>query len=213
MMHDLTERRTDAEQARLELRSLSRADLLLIANRAVDLLPDHQVQWLFEGLLFIQAREAAPPALIDQVRAFHDRSCRGEYFDDTEPGKSDRQSRSRGTDAFLAEFHRLAEACVRDAVNSLAGFELLFDLLRRLDTDPDDVVYFFDEPGSFHVGVDWASVLPAYFQGLARAQAPEAYLKIATAVIQEFVPQDLERSLALAKTTASREAPNASQAL
>jgi hypothetical protein len=51
-----------------------------------------------------------------------------------------------------------AIATVREA------FELLFALLRRLDRDPDSVVFFADEGGSWQVGVDWRPALAAYFR-------------------------------------------------
>ena len=78
------------------------------------------------------------------------------------------KEKSKGTDAFIAEFERLIAKCVRAAAKGpraqvRKAFELLFSLLRRLDTDSNDVVFFADEGGSWQVGVDWRVALAGYF--------------------------------------------------
>ncbi|MEW6751818.1 MAG: hypothetical protein AB1505_12700 [Candidatus Latescibacterota bacterium] len=76
-------------------------------------------------------------------------------------------NKSAGTEAFIAEFDRLAGKCVRAAAKGprapvRQALELLLALLRRIDEDPDRVVFFADEAGSWQVGVNWREVLPAY---------------------------------------------------
>jgi hypothetical protein len=115
-------------------------------------------------------RGAAP--LLDEVRKFQEASLRGEYYDSFDVNSKNCMQKSEGTENFIADFDKLMGLCVRAAAKSprtqtREAFGLLFDILRRIDDSPDDVVFFADEAGSWQVGVDWRSVLPAYFRCLA----------------------------------------------
>ena len=59
-------------------------------------------------------------------------------YEDFSVNSKNYMSKSRGTEAFIAEFERLTNACVRAAGKGPRShvrktFELLFDFLRRLD--------------------------------------------------------------------------------
>jgi hypothetical protein len=154
-------------------------------------------------------RGAAP--LLEEVRRFHDASLRGEYYDSFDVNSKNFMDKSKGTEAFIAEFDRLIGKCVHAAVKGpLApvreAFELLFALLRRLDEDPDSVVFFADEAGSWQVGVDWREALPAYFRCLADGTSSEDFAREVDRAISDFSDYERPRHL-----TAARRAANAEQ--
>src|SRR6202046_2455648 len=87
-----------------------------------------------------------------------------------------------GVDAFMVEFERLIDKCIRASAKGRSStvrdaFELLFALLRRLDRDPDSVVFFADEGGSWQVGVNWRPGLAAYFRCLADGTPAEHFAR------------------------------------
>ena len=86
------------------------------------------------------------------------------------------------------------------------AFEILFGLLRHVDECLDDIIFFADEGGSWQVGVEWRSVLPAYFRCLAVTALPEDYARAAVLVIEEF--ESFNRALHL---KSAREAANPAQ--
>ena len=85
------------------------------------------------------------------------------------------------------------------------AFGLLFALLRRLDRDPDSVVFFADEGGSWQVGVDWRATLPAYFRCLADGTPGEYFAREVDRAIADFADYDRPKHLATARRIASTE--------
>ena len=115
-----------------------------------------------------------------------------------------------GTEAFIAEFDRLIGKCVRAAEQEpqppvREAFERLFVLLRRIDDDPDSVVFFADEAGSWQVGVDWRKTLPAYFRCLAHDAAGEDFAREVDRAITDFADYERPRHLAAARRVANAE--------
>lgn len=47
-------------------------------------------------------------------------------------------------------------------MTTLAAFELLLDPVRRVDEEPDSVVFFRDEGDAWQLGVDRDGVLPSF---------------------------------------------------
>ena len=147
---------------------MSRGNLLIVAERAIEIVPRAKLRALVGDMVRLDElaegkRGAAP--LLDEVRKFHEASLRGDYYDSFDVNSKNFMEKSEGTEAFIAEFDRLLGKCVRAAAKGprapvREAFELLFALLRRLDEDPDSVVFFADEAGSWQVGVDWRAVLP-----------------------------------------------------
>jgi hypothetical protein len=149
----------DLEKLRVALRRMSRGNLLMVAERAIEIVPRAKLGALVDMVRLDQLAEgkrgAAP--LLDEVRKVHDASLRGEYYDSFDVNSKNFMDKSEGTEAFIAEFHRLIGKCVRTAARGphapvREAFELLFALLRRIDEDPDSVVFFADEAGSWQVG-------------------------------------------------------------
>lgn len=109
-------------------------------------------------------------------------------------------------EAFIAEFHRLVSKCTRAAVEPVReAFELLFGLLGRIDEDPDSVIFFADEAGSWQVGVGWRTVLSAYFRCLAEFAAAEDFAREVDRSISDFSNYDRARHLAAARRVASAQ--------
>lgn len=118
--------------------------------------------------------------------------------------------RSEGTEAFIAEFDRLIGECVRAAETRpprpvREAFELLFALLRRIDEDPDSIIFFADEAGSWQAGVDWRGVLPAYFHCLADSSSGAEFAREVDRVISDFADYERPHHLTVARRVASAE--------
>ena len=153
-------------------------------------------------------RGAAP--LLGEVRTFHDASLRGEYYDSFAVNSKNFMDKSEGTEAFIAELDRFVGQCVRAGVKGphapvREAFELLLALLRRLDEDPDRVVFFADEGGSWQVGVDWRAVLPAHFQCLAEGTPADDFARQVDRAISDFADDERPRHLAAAQRAANAE--------
>jgi hypothetical protein len=135
---------------------------------------------------------------------------RGDYFESFDVNSKNYMDTSKGTDAFIVEFGRLIEKCIRASAKGRLStlreaFELLFALLRRLDRDPDSVVFFADEGGSWQVGVDWRAALAAYFRCLADGTPAEHFAHEVDRAIADFADYDRRKHLGTARRVASAE--------
>ena len=218
----MTERLIDFTAVRAELRALNRGGLLIIAKRAIELMPATQLSVLLGDFVRLTARPSeggnATVSPLDEVREFYDAAMAGEYYEHVEIGGESRPQQSRGTDAFIAEFDRLVRKCVRAAEDDIEQvapenfwqevgncFELLFALLRHIDEGNDDVLAFSDDGSSLDVGVNWRVVLPAYFECLAETEAtsPEEFARAVDQVISDFAERDRPRYMDAAYTAAN----------
>lgn len=206
----------------VELRTLSRGSLLIIAERAAELIPADQLAALLGDLVHPDASASgqlrSPPGLVDDARSFFDAAMAGNYYEAVEINNRGRQEQSAGTDAFVAEFDRLVRRCVHaadhgDFVAVRDSIELLLDLLRHVDEGNDDVLFFADDGGSRNVGVNWRFVLPAYFKCLAADLSPTEFAHIVVSTIEEFVRCNHPHYLAVALTVANDEQRRALEAL
>jgi len=199
----------DYSAVRAELRTLSRSNLLVIAERAAELIPADQLSALLGDIVGLRATALAPvTALIDDTRQFVDAAMAGHYYEAVEINNRGRQEQSIGTDAFIAEFDRLVRrfalapelgesAATRDIV------ELLLDLLRQIDEGNDDILFFADDGGSLTGSINWRSLLPAYFKCLAAILPPVEFARTVVSTIDEFVRYDREHHLAAAHVVAN----------
>ncbi|WP_317204557.1 hypothetical protein [Janthinobacterium sp.] len=202
----------DFNSVRTALRAMNRGSLLIIAERAIELLPATQLSALLGDFVQLAARpdEAgnAPASLLDEVRSFHEAAMDGEYYETVEINNRARQEQSHGTDAFISEFDRLLRMCVRaDEVGMPRGlhdsFELLLGLLRHIDEGNDDVLFFADDSSSLDVGVSWQAALPVYFRCLAKTSSPEEFARTVDETIIDFVGYDRPRYMNAARDIAS----------
>ncbi len=217
----MTRRAIDLEMLHVALRRLSRGNLLVIAERATELVPRAKLRALVGD--FVRLDELAEPKsgaapLLDEVRKFHAASLRGDHYETFAVNSKNFMQKSEGTEEFIAEFDRLVGKCVRAGEKTpgrpLRGaFELLFGLLRHIDEGHDDVVFFADEGGAWQVGVDWRAVLPAYFRCLADSASPEDFAREVDRTIKDFAEYERPRHLTAARRVASTEQKAAMRAL
>src|ERR1700722_5133781 len=165
----------DPEKLRARLRGMSRSDLLMVAERAIDLLPRSRLAGLVGPSVPLDELAPSKPtaaSLLGEVKRFHAESLAGKYYESFAVNSKNFMDKSLGTERFIGEFDRLVTRSTGAASAGPRGpvreaFELLLALLRHVDACEDDVIFFADEGGSWQVGVDWNSVLPAYFRCLA----------------------------------------------
>jgi hypothetical protein len=196
----------DLERLRRALRALRRGDLLIIAERAAELIPQAKLGALFGGFVRIDSQiqaNGAPVSVLVEVQKFHTTALAGKYYQDFSVNSRNFMERSAGTDAFIADFDRLLGKCVRAADTGPQGavreaFELLFGLLRHIDEAPDDVIFFADEAGSWQVGVDWRTVFPAYFRRLAETATADEFATTVDRAIADFADHARPHHLAAA---------------
>ncbi len=203
----------DIEKLRVALRRMSRDNLLIVAERAIEIAPRARLRALVGDLVRLDAmadgKRGAEP-LLAEVRKFHEASLRGEYYDSFGVNSKNFMDKSEGTETFIAEFERLVGECVRAAEKGprppvREAFDLLFALLRRIDEDPDSVVFFADEAGSWQVGVDWRQTLPAYFRCLAETASGDDFARAVDRTITDFSDYERPRHLAAARRVADAE--------
>jgi hypothetical protein len=157
----------DLEKLRVALHRMSRDNLLLLAERAIELVPRAKLRALVGDLVRLDdlaKTKGGTAPLLAEVRKFQEASRRGDYYESFGVNSKNYMDKSEGTETFIAEFDRLLGKCVRAAEKGppalvREAFELLFGLLRRIDEGNDDVIFFADEAGSWQVGVDWSTVL------------------------------------------------------
>jgi len=203
----------DTEKLRVALRRMTRGRLLIVAERALEIVPRAKLRQLVGDMVRIEELTEGKPgsaSLLDEVKKFHEASVRHEYYDSFSVNSKNYMEKSKGTEAFLAEFDRLIGKCVRATAKGprrpvLEAFVLLFALLRRIDKDPDTVVFFADEGGSWQVGAAWREVLPAYFQCLAEAASGDDFAREVDRSITDFADYDRRHQLTAARRVASVE--------
>ena len=213
----MSRRTVDIEKLRVALRRLHRGNLLIVAERATQLVPRAKLHELVGDMVRLDElaegkRGAAP--LLAEVRKFHDASLRGEYYESFNVNSRNFMEQSEETQAFIAEFNRLLGNCIRAAERTRRApvreaFDLLLALLRRIDEDPDAVIFFADEAGSWQLGVDWRAALPAYFRCLADGASAEDFAREVDRAITNFADYQRPRLLAAARRVATAEQKSA----
>lgn len=187
--------------------------LLILLDRAVDLIEPDRLPQLLEGILpieSVQAKGATTQSLLQAVEAFRDDSSSGRYYESFRVNSRNFMDKSRGTINWIAEFHRLMNRCIEQCklseyAQAQKAFELLFDLLNEIDKGDDTIVFFADEAGAWQVGVNWTEVLPCYFTALAQVAKPTTYAQKVSQTITAHVEYDrdlhLKTALAMANPT------------
>ena len=187
----------DRDKLRVFMRTQDTEAQQMFLDRAIDLLPKTKLAKLVEG--FADPRQlrtdtASPTELLDAVKRFHAASLDGDYYEDFMVDSRNFMSMSQGTEAWIAECHRLLDSCVAASkragrggqVETRGAFDLLFDLLRKIDECNDDIIFFADEAGAWQVGVEWDVVLPAWFRCLGATASPDEYAAAVQGAIDEF---------------------------
>lgn len=203
----------DREKVRAVVRQLDGADLLVLLDRAIDLLPLSKLPKLVEDYAWpkdLRSADAPPADLLETIRGFHADSLRGKYREDFNVNSRNHMQKSKGTQRWIAECQRLLDLCVaasrgNDHGATRTAFELLFDLLVRIDDGDDDIVFFADEAGSWQVGVVWTTVMPAWFRTLAATTTPEEYASAVHAMISHFAHYQADELLPAARKAGNGE--------
>ncbi|EKV03369.1 hypothetical protein Lepto7375DRAFT_5664 [Leptolyngbya sp. PCC 7375] len=171
--------------------NLDMEHLLILLDRAVELIPQDKLPQLIEGVLnpeLLQVDEIPDELLLEEVLDFQVDSLAGVYYESFRVNSRNFMDKSRGTINWIAEFHRLMNRCVAECQDgeyfqTQPAFEILFELLDEIDEYYDNIIFFADEAGSWQVGVDWAKVLPAYFTALAEIAKPQVYAQSVVKVV------------------------------
>ncbi len=184
----------DRDKLHVFVRQLDADDLLDLVDRAIDLLPKTRLPKFIMG--YTKPADLGPdgPSAADVlavVEGFHAASLAGSYYESFNVNSKNFMNMSRGTETWLAECERLFESCVAAAKTDMlaetrAAFELLFDLLLRIDDGRGEFIFFADEAGSWQVGVSWETVLPAWFRCLAATATAEDYARLSHRMICYF---------------------------
>ena len=138
----------------------------------------------------------------------------GDYYESFNVNSKNYMDKSPGTRSFIADFLRLLDLCVAAPGDSPAAdvrvpMEILFALHRYIDECNDDVIFFADEAGAWQIGVDWRTVLPAWFRCLGKMVEPSEYARLVCEAIEDFEPHARVQHLAAARqagTPAQRRA-------
>jgi hypothetical protein len=188
---------TDRPLVRMTLRRMRRRELLLVAYRAIELLPEGCLPDLLADLTKLPRLDTAVPRyppLLEDVQIFVTASLGGKYYESLDVNWKNCSQWSAGTDGFSVEFDRLITRCLaladQDPGPVLEAFDRLFDLLREIDADPDRIVFFADEAGSWQIPVDWRAVLPVYFTCLGSDLPPQNFAQAVDRAIQDFCHHD-----------------------
>jgi hypothetical protein len=159
-----------------------------------------------------QLRREGPAETVDvltDVRRFAQASLGQDYYEEFRVDSRNCTMVSRGTMAWISDFGRHMDRCIGEAETAklevvLEAFELLLDLVRRIDSGTVDIIFFADDGGSWQFGIDWPKTVGAYASCLGRALAPGEFAAKTVAVIDEFERFDRVRLI----EAASRVAPS-----
>lgn len=206
-------RRIDLPKLHAAIQGLSDKQVLYMLEEAIDMLPPAQLIKLvkpFVGLAKLRPDSKDKGRLLTQVKAFEKASLADEYYETFNVNSKNYREKSAGMRTWIAECERLLDRCVAEAGRSdpaevCQAFEILFALLDRIDEDPDHIVFFADEGGSWQVGVDWEKVLPAWFACLAATTEPQEYARRVVEMIEEHDSDDKDKLLAKARRVATPE--------
>jgi hypothetical protein len=184
-----------------------------LLDRAIELLSPTKLRKLVESYMNVQdlaVDSAASADLLKTVKDFQRRSMKGEYYQSFMVHSKNYMDKSKGTRAWIADCHRHLDGCVRAVANGelkSAGeaFGILFGLLAEIDREPDTIIFFADEAGSWQVGCDWRSILPAWFKCLAVTAGPDDYAENVLRIVDGFVRYDRDRFLTSARRAATAD--------
>jgi len=216
-------RAIDRDALRFGITKLRRSDIYALLDRAIGVVPGNKLADLFAGYVDVRAlptggRTRRRTGLVAAVRAFEAASLRRDHYDPFDVNSKNFTETSDGTSAWIAECGRLFERCIEESsqqapAEACQSFEIMFGLLRFLNSDPDRIVFFADEGGAWQVDVAWADVLKAWFHCLAATATPGDYARKVVDVIDEFDRHNRARHLATARRAATQPQRAALRAL
>jgi hypothetical protein len=197
----------DREKLRARLRLQGPEYVYYMLADALEVLSDDQLASVVGRYIPLeQLRRDGPAAAIDvlaDVKRFAQASLRRDYYEEFRVDSRNCTDLSRGTMVWISDFNRHLDRCIGEAETAkleivIEAFELLFDLVRRIDSGTVDILFFADEGGSWLFGIDWPKTVAAYASCLGRELAPGEFAAKTVAVIDEFARHDRVRLIEVA---------------
>lgn len=172
----------DREKLKAACRGLDGWALMMILDRAIDHVPSERLGDLIKGCgRPIEGADLSRRPLLAEVHDFHAKSLKGHYYETFDVNWKNSSKKSKGTEEWLATCNGLFRRCATEVSESepdsqiLEAFELLFDLLEKVD-EGEEIVFWADEGGSYEVAPGWQEVLPCYFACLSHNVEPTEYV-------------------------------------
>ncbi len=211
----------DRDKLRVYVRQLDGGDLLVLLDRAIDLLPNTKLPAFIKDYVRpadLRSDGSSPAGLLEAAQRFHQESLAGKYYEDFSVNSKNCTDKSRGTQTWIAECHRLLSQCVSasaegDLNETRTSFELIFNLLHEINTCRVNLIFFADEHGAWQVGVLWGEVMPAWFRCLAPSADAEEYAELAHGMISFYAHWESDRFLKAAVAAANADQAAALAAL
>jgi hypothetical protein len=198
----------DRQQIRRAIRQMGNESIFYLLDDAISLLLQDQLRQLIASYAspdqFIE-HEAQQKDLLTEVLAFQKASLAGEYYEEPPIAAKNWETNSRGTLCWIADFRRLLGRCAEESSSTSAAdvsraFEILFGLLDNLGDGTGGGIVFAEDGGPWMVGVDWKTVLPAWFRVLAATAAPAEFTQRAEAMICHHCHGEQAEMLVLARS-------------
>ncbi|MBN1675387.1 MAG: hypothetical protein JXR37_30380 [Kiritimatiellae bacterium] len=204
----------DKVKLRAAMRRLPDGSVYQMLDEAIDLLPPTKLAKLLKSYIAldeVRTDSEVTETLLDAVRRFQKESLAGRYYQSFNVNSKNYREMSKGTRVWIADCTRLLGDCVKAVSRkqhqeARQAFEILFDLLRKIDEDPDSIVFFADEAGAWQVGCDWRTIMPAWFKCLsATAADPAEYAAEVIRSVHDLVGYDHDKHLAVAARVATSD--------
>lgn len=205
----------DREKLRDEIRKLRTESIFYMLDDAIDLLPPSKLRKIAKKYIDLErirpnAETLTKENLLTKVKAFEKASLAGDYYESFNVNSKNFTEKSTGTITWIATYLRHLDGCVTktrkaNALEVRKAMDILFGLLDYIDECRLDIIFFADEGGSWQVGVDWDSVLPAWFKVLSATAEPEDYAKRIIDLITRHYNYDRDKMLSRARRMATPE--------
>ncbi len=210
----------DRDKLRAAIRKTGKDNVFQMLIDAIDLLPPAKLHQIVEKHFDVKQlrpddKKGTTLSLLKTVGTFDKASRAGDYYESFAVNSKNSQEESTGTTAWIAEYLRLLDLCVKkagkaDPTEVRQAFDILFGLLDRIDECQDDIIFFADEGGAWQVGVHWEKVLPPWFKVLSASADPDEYAQRITGLLKKHYHYGSAKMLAVAMELAN---PSQKQAL
>lgn len=130
------------------IEALSEGQLAMIAGRYIRL----------EDLT--RQGPSRPSSVLEEVTRFAEASRRGDYYEEFFVNSGNFTTLSSGTAAWISDFGRHLDRCndaagTADPRECVEAFEILFGLVRSIDSATENIIFFADDGGSWLFGINW----------------------------------------------------------
>ena len=203
----------DRDKLRAAIRKLGDEYVFYMLDDAIDLLSTaklHSIikKYLDPKRLRPDSKRRAKATILESVKAFEKASLAGEYYESFNVNSRNCTVKSTGTTAWISECRRHLDGCVEQAKTENSSevcqaFDILFQLLDRIDECREDIIFFADEAGSWQVGVDWERVLPPWFIVLSATAEPGEYARRVIGLLTHHYDYGSAKMLAVARKVAT----------